>query len=184
MVPVDPTFLVVAPQLAAPRATTAEERTNRSGGDYRRFAAPRGLEECRAACEADATCRAYTFVRPGIQAADGMCWLKSSIPEPTVDDCCTSGVKGGGQASSQATAPTPGCTLEEASDRPGGDYRRFEAPAGAEQCRRACDEDAACLAYTYVRPGIQAAEGMCWLKSSAAEARRDACCVSGVKQRR
>ena len=180
MVTAAPTLLVAAPQ-AVTAATTVEERTNRSGGDYRRFEAPGGLDECRRACDDDAACQAYTFVRPGIQSPDGMCWLKSSVPEPAADDCCTSGVKGATPAPSESRAAATRCTVESATDRPGGDYRRFEVAGGFEQCLQACIEDPACTAYTFVRPGIQAANGMCWLKSSSGEPRRDACCVSGVK---
>lgn len=72
---------------------------------------------------------------------------------------------------------------EPDSNRPGHDYKSFPIPDGdADTCRTACAEEAACRAYTFVRPGGQGAPGHCWLKSAVSPPQPDACCVSGVKQ--
>ena len=65
---------------------------DRLGGDYRRF----GLENpspalCRSACLGDTRCRAWTFVKPGIQASRAQCYLKDLAPRQRGDSCCTSG---------------------------------------------------------------------------------------------
>ncbi|MEP6742432.1 MAG: PAN domain-containing protein [bacterium] len=74
-------------------------------------------------------------------------------------------------------------TAEQGVDRPGGDYRSFDLPkANPELCRSSCAEDLNCKAYTYVKPGIQAAAARCWLKSSVPAATPSGCCVSGIKQ--
>jgi hypothetical protein len=65
---------------------------NRPGGDFRSLAAD-AAQACRAACAADAGCRAWTWVKPGVQAAEARCWLKSVVPPARPDACCTSGVR-------------------------------------------------------------------------------------------
>jgi hypothetical protein len=76
-----------------------------------------------------------------------------------------------------------GVSREPDSNRPGHDYKSFPIPDGnADTCRTACAEEAACRAYTFVRPGGQGAPGHCWLKSDVSPPQPDACCVSGVKQ--
>lgn len=72
-------------------AGVVERRTNdfetsidRFGGDYRSFAlagAPTG-EACRAACEGDQKCRAWTYARPGYTGKSARCFLKSQITPP------------------------------------------------------------------------------------------------------
>ncbi len=47
---------------------------------------------CRALCAEDASCRAWTFVRPGVQGDQAVCWTKFDVPEGYENDCCTSGV--------------------------------------------------------------------------------------------
>jgi hypothetical protein len=71
-----------------------DDWTDRPGGDYRDFAQPSGTDWslCRDTCASDARCRAYTWVKYGIQGPAPHCWLKSSIPPAQKNDCCTSGV--------------------------------------------------------------------------------------------
>jgi hypothetical protein len=78
---------------AAPPAL--EANTDRPGGDYTNVTLPGGSgpNACRALCNADGTCQAWTFVKAGIQATNPRCWLKSSVPPPVPNTCCTSGVK-------------------------------------------------------------------------------------------
>jgi hypothetical protein len=73
-------------------------------------------------------------------------------------------------------------SLVVGQDRMGGDYKGFPlAQPDAQQCRQACADDAACKAYTYVKPGIKGPQAMCFLKSSVVPATADACCTSGAK---
>jgi hypothetical protein len=72
-----------------------EPGTDRPGGDYRNFNLDRAdYRLCQAECNRDARCRAWTYVRPGIQdPTHARCWLKSSVPNKGPSSCCDSGVK-------------------------------------------------------------------------------------------
>jgi hypothetical protein len=73
---------------------TVEQDVDRPGADYQNFDLdePR-YELCRDACANDASCKAYTYVKPGMQALNARCWLKSSVPDPVPSPCCISGMK-------------------------------------------------------------------------------------------
>jgi hypothetical protein len=72
-----------------------EPGTDRPGGDYRNFNLDRDdWHLCQAECNSDARCRAWTYVRPGVQdPTRARCWLKSTIPSRNPSTCCNSGVK-------------------------------------------------------------------------------------------
>jgi hypothetical protein len=71
-----------------------EPNTDRPGGDYRSFDLPEPRPDlCREACWRDGQCRAFTYVRPGVQAQRSRCALKSVVPPARPSDCCLSGVK-------------------------------------------------------------------------------------------
>ncbi len=142
------------------------------GMDYRNFDLPNADPLlCRQACKADAQCRSFTYVKPGFQGPKARCWLKNGFPAGVANPCCMS----------ERRASTT--TAEENEDRPGMDYRNFDLTGGQDliDCRKACNQDARCEAYTYVKPGIQGPNARCWLKSGIPGARSNACCVSGVK---
>jgi len=73
-----------------------EPATNRPGKDYRDFsirdADLRNQPElaCKAACQKEDQCRAWTYVWQGANSA-GHCWLKKEAPAARADDCCISG---------------------------------------------------------------------------------------------
>jgi PAN domain-containing protein len=71
-----------------------EQDVDRLGSDYQNFdlREPR-YELCRDACANDANCKAYTYIKPGIQGLNARCWLKSGITDPVPSPCCVSGVK-------------------------------------------------------------------------------------------
>lgn len=76
------------------RAGTIEFSTDRLGGDYKFFevaADPTGAV-CKAACEGDNRCRAWTYVRKGYISAAPRCYLKDEIKRPRRKPCCISGV--------------------------------------------------------------------------------------------
>lgn len=76
----------------------------------------------------------------------------------------------------------PAEPLRENVNLPGMDYRNFSLPSpDPKLCEQACSEDPKCMAFTYVKPGVQGREARCWLKSAVPGAVRDSCCVSGVK---
>jgi hypothetical protein len=77
-----------------PTVPDLEYDVNRAGGDYRNFDLPEPRPElCRDSCVVEEECRAFTYVKPGIQGRSARCWLKSSDGSPRPDQCCVSGVK-------------------------------------------------------------------------------------------
>lgn len=162
-----------------------EERTDRPGSDYRRFElgppAPNTFADnasnCQSSCQRDGKCAAWTYVEPGVQGPQGVCYLKSAIPQARPNNCCTSGVN---------TRPT-----ETNVDRPGNDYARLTigdlpiGPSGntrltAAWCRAKCEADSSCDAWTFVRPGVQGPGPVCYLKRPLPAANNNGCCTSGV----
>jgi hypothetical protein len=80
--------------IIAGQAYAWEENTDRPGMDYKNFdltAADPAL--CENACKGDATCKAWTYVKPGIQGRAARCWLKNNVPTAKNNQCCVSGVK-------------------------------------------------------------------------------------------
>jgi hypothetical protein len=91
--------------------------------------------------------------------------------------------EGGGGPVSGGGGANANVTVESDTDRPGSDYRNFDLPQpGHQACLDACAGEPSCVAYTYVKPGIQAPNARCWLKSSVPTPIQSACCVSGIKQ--
>ncbi len=67
-----------------PRTSALEVETDRLGGDYRNIevsADPKG-ETCKAACDADNKCRAWTYARPGYISKSARCFLKDHVKPP------------------------------------------------------------------------------------------------------
>ncbi|MGV8057670.1 MAG: PAN domain-containing protein [Smithellaceae bacterium] len=83
-----------APVVVPPLGPGMEVDIDRPGLDYRSFdlTAP-DPNLCQAACTNEATCKAFTYVRPGVQGPNARCWLKSSVPNQVKSTCCVSGVK-------------------------------------------------------------------------------------------
>lgn len=70
------------------------------GNDYREIvytAAGNDWRTCKAACDGDRQCQAWTYVAPG-RTEHGECFLKGPVPEASESDCCVSGIKGGASA--------------------------------------------------------------------------------------
>lgn len=166
-------LLGLAAGLAVP--AHAVDGVNLPGRDYRNFPAPSAIT-CRHSCGGESRCQAYTWVKPGIQGPTGMCWLKSSEPPIVRDPCCDS-------APRRFIEPRD-MGLEDKVNRPGSDYKNFETIGGTrdwEQCRQACQDEAICASWTYVRRGVQGPKGRCWLKNVVAAPTVDPNTVSGVK---
>ena len=79
---------------AQSRFFTFEQNIDRPGRDYSN-APSRGASDCSFACQVENRCRAWTYVRPGIQGPSGRCWLKNVVPGAVRNNCCTSGVRKG-----------------------------------------------------------------------------------------
>jgi hypothetical protein len=64
------------------------------GSDYDSLALEQADPKlCRAACAADLKCKAYTYVKPGVQGPQAVCFLKSAAAPASASDCCVSGVR-------------------------------------------------------------------------------------------
>jgi uncharacterized caspase-like protein len=78
-----------------------ELNTDRPGLDYRSFDIGADPRICRAQCEAEQPCLAWTYVAPGVQGTYARCWLKTAVPQVRASGCCISGIKRLGQARSR-----------------------------------------------------------------------------------
>jgi PAN domain len=70
--------------------------------------------------------------------------------------------------------------MEGDTNRPGLDYRNFDAGTAA-QCQTTCNTEAQCKAWTWVKPGAQSQNGHCWLKNGVPGVAKSDCCVSGLR---
>lgn len=71
-----------------------EYDTDRAGSDYKNFDLTQADPAlCYASCNGEAKCKAWTYVKPGIQGPKVRCWLKTSVPLAKSNACCVSGVK-------------------------------------------------------------------------------------------
>ena len=78
-----------------PRIGPVEYSIDRTGGDYRNFEIEPDADgsACRAACEKENRCRAWTYLRPGYSGPAARCYLKDKIKPPRRHKpCCISGV--------------------------------------------------------------------------------------------
>jgi len=170
-------FMVLAALvLFATGPAQAQTGYDRRGADYQSFPIRSGDPAvCASRCERDARCRAWSFVYPRANAG-ATCWLKNKVPPRVEDKCCVSGVRGAG-----VIEPRRG-PLEYSIDRVGGDYRNFDTPpdASGAACKTACEGEAKCRAWTYVRPGYIAPAARCYLKDKITPPRHKPCCISGV----
>jgi hypothetical protein len=84
-------------------------------------------------------------------------------------------------ASGPPPAPAAG-SMEPGVNRNGNDIQNMDLPSpDPALCGAECDKNAQCVAWTYVKPGIQGPNARCWLKNPVPEPHPDDCCTSGVK---
>jgi hypothetical protein len=155
-----------------------EENVDRPGNDFNNFdlnVPPPGslsgpVDICRETCQRDSNCKAWTFVKAGVQGPQPRCWLKNAIPAARPNNCCVSGV--------------PVRLFEPDVDRPGSDYNNFDlAAADPNLCKAACENDRpTCKAWTFVKAGVQGPQPRCWLKNAIPPAFTNNCCTSGAPQ--
>ena len=65
-------------------------------------------------------------------------------------------------------------------DLPGADIAATPVPDDPAACFALCAGDAACVAWTFVRPGTPGEQGTCWTKFDIPERVESACCISGI----
>jgi len=77
-----------------PRHGMREFSIDRVGGDYRNLEVPPDPtgETCKAACDGEPQCRAWTYVRPAYLGPEARCFLKDRLMPPHHKPCCISGV--------------------------------------------------------------------------------------------
>ncbi len=82
------------PERAKP-AFTLLDNTSYSGGSRITYYARASVRQCEADCAANASCRAFTWIRPGAYNPGdaAMCYLMYSVSGPVSHPCCISGVK-------------------------------------------------------------------------------------------
>ena len=134
---------------------------DRPGQNLRNFKAT-GWQECSNSCGSQKDCNAYTFINQ-----TQTCWLKSSAPVSRQGIGMVSGIRIMG-------------SIERGVDRLAPNLRKGFSTTDALGCQRACQLDAKCKAWAWVKPS-QGGDDACWLKSEAGAASRNNCCVSGVR---
>lgn len=77
-----------------PQRGAVEYSIDRIGGDYKVIdvGADSSGAPCKAACDTENRCRAWTYVRPGYAGPSARCFLKDRITRPRSKPCCISGV--------------------------------------------------------------------------------------------
>ncbi len=68
------------------------------------------------------------------------------------------------------------------SDLPGSDYQHEPISGVAQDCEKRCDVDGNCLAWTWVKPGVQNSQAMCWLKNAVPPSVKNENTISGIKR--
>ena len=167
---------------------TMEHDTNYYGMDYNDGRLPRencGPECCRDACRKDPKCKAYTWVKPGVQGPTARCWLKHGVPGKSTDHNTISGRKVvSGPSPPPTVRRTMTVTMEQNTNYFGMDYNDGRLPrdnCSPECCRDACRKDPKCKAYTWVKPGVQGPTARCWLKHGVPGKSTDHNTISGRK---
>jgi hypothetical protein len=86
-------FVVAFSGAALAQSDTFSANTDRFGSDFRNIAVGGDPKECMSLCFTERRCRAWTYVRAGLQGRSARCFLKDPAPRPTPNPCCTSGIK-------------------------------------------------------------------------------------------
>jgi hypothetical protein len=67
------------------------------------------------------------------------------------------------------------------TDMPGSDYHNQPISGTAVDCQNLCRADGKCLSWTWVKPGVQNAQAMCWLKNAVPPSVPNPNTISGIK---
>lgn len=81
-----------------------------------------------------------------------------------------------------ASTQVPTFTLEEDTNRPGGDYRRVPLDSyDVEACQAICAGEEQCQVFTLVNSHLPNIAAICYLKKGLMPPRHDPCCITGIK---
>lgn len=178
-----------------------------AGASTKQHAATQALNSCGAGCRIVAQwqggCTAYavdraigrghiSFIGSGLNGQTARANATRGCSDRGGINCqvrvwaCDTGANAGtgGGLTSGPSVPPPGKPTHEPNiDRPGGDFSQAALPAGTDwpECKRRCDANTFCKAWTYVRAGAQGPSPRCWLKNSVPARVSNTCCTSGVK---
>jgi hypothetical protein len=88
---------IAVPNLGMAQTSTFEQSIDRPGSDYHNFSMSNpdvrtGATACRNECLKDQRCRAWSYVKVGIQGPMARCWMKQAAPSSARNQCCISGV--------------------------------------------------------------------------------------------
>lgn len=163
-------FLVI-PATADPTMQQLDQ-TGLFGGDYNHFDTY-DAKSCATHCLSDATCLGSTYVKPGIQGPNAVCWLKDKTWDQRGDSGMTSFIKVDMQQ------------IDE-TDLMGGDYYRVDWDLDPDMtpqwCSDYCLAKTPCVASTYVNPGtVQGPNPVCILKKAGYEQYRHLQATSFIK---
>jgi hypothetical protein len=126
------------------RMSELEYDTDRPGQDYTYYEVGTSAEACRSRCMSESKCRAFTWVRSGVQGNVPRCWLKHGVPSKAKTDCCVSGVKIAEQDNvpPNPSTPAPRGKIQVISAVYGANCRRPSDVSGS--LRQACDTKQRC----------------------------------------
>jgi hypothetical protein len=152
---------------ATPMGTHEYDR-DRPGHDLMPGFASSHESTCSTSCATNDKCVAYTYIKPNTPGGDGACWLKGRVPKAVENPRGTSGVRIMGPQ-------------EVNMDRPGDNIGPGFPVKFLMDCEARCKSEPECVAYTFVKPGIQGPGPQCWLKRAKPGKQGNDCCISGVK---
>lgn len=164
-------YLFATALMLLPMSVHAVDGFDLPGSDYANFTASSAFV-CRNTCGGEPNCKAWTWVKPGIQGSAGRCWLKDRLPALVKNNCCNSG--------SRENISARDLTAEAHTDRPGLDYNNFVLDSW-KNCEATCANDRSCSAWTYAKPGFQGPRGHCWLKTGIPHPVDNPNTISGVR---
>jgi tetratricopeptide (TPR) repeat protein len=163
-------------------AAAAPQTKRGAKGTFKRFAntdfagallekKPAGsAQECEAKCQAHGDCAAFTF-----NAWNAACFLKSKVTAALLEPSSVSGLPVG-IASPPRSAAAESMVRYRGRVFPGKPYSSATA-ASFETCEGRCEDDARCLAFSYVK-----ASNSCRQFAKAGEYGKDRSIDSGVKR--
>jgi len=140
---------------------------------------------CQAACRAETRCVVWTYTPPKSASELAHCGIKAVIPEQIADACCTSAIERvpAPELREPPLIPAGMNGAVRGIELEGGTYRYFGgADATPQACQAACQADAQCLAWDYVRPGIFSPDARCFLKNKDSLQVKSPCCVAGFER--
>lgn len=146
-----------------------DHNIQRPGGDYTHFTAT-NAQECAENCARSSRCQAFDFHK-----SDHSCWLKNTVYPGRSYAGVVSGAKLSSYSGS-STAVESSMNLRYDTQRPGGDYTRFQSQS-VHECAQQCAADSRCSAFDYTT-----SDSFCYLKNWIPSARRYRGVVSGVKK--